>query len=238
MTNNDDHNDNIRNIEAARARKLAAANDAKPASEPMVSLPPVVKKMSLLLVGVFLVQQYAPDALVAPLYEYGSFVPARYTGGMVFDAAAITSPILHMLLHGSWLHLLMNLGMLMAFGAGLERHAGPRVLLVLFVLSGIAGAFFHVLFYPDALRGLIGASGGISGLFGAVLMMMFAHQDPYAGRSARLKQLFPFIAVWIGVSLFFGFFGMRGEDADIAWTAHIGGFLAGLLLYAPIAKRI
>lgn len=237
MTNNDSENNNIRDIETARLRKLAAANHARPPSEPMVNLPPVVKKMSLLLVAVFLVQQYAPASITGGLYEFGSFVPARYTGGLAFDAGAVTSPVLHMLLHGSWLHLLMNLGMLMAFGAGLERYVGARVLLVLFILTGIAGAFFHVVFYPDALRGLIGASGGISGLFGAVLMMMFSSQDPHAGKHARLKQLMPFVAVWIGVSLFFGFFGMRGEEADIAWTAHIGGFLAGLVLYAPIVKR-
>ena len=50
------------------------------------------------------------------------------------------------------------------------------------------------------------------------------------------SKLLPFIGIWILISLFFGIFGMPGTGAAIAWTTHIGGFIAGLLLYRPIAK--
>jgi membrane associated rhomboid family serine protease len=78
---------------------------------------------------------------------------------------------------------------------------------------------------------LIGASGGISGLFGAVLMM--AQQR---GQMGGWRALLPFIAIWILISLFFGYFGMPGAEGPIAWTAHVGGFIAGILIYRPLAS--
>ncbi len=195
----------------------------KTRDEPALNLPPMVKKLTLVNIGVFLFMYFFPDS--ERLYAL-AFVPARYSGGDAMEFAAIVSPFTHLFVHAGWLHLLVNGGMLMAFGAGLENRIGGRRLLLFYIASGLGGALLHALVYPGADSPMIGASGAISGLFGGVLMMMHS-----TGAAIDYKKLLPFAAVWIGVSVFFGFAGMPGVDNPIAWTAHIGGFVSGLLLY-------
>ncbi len=77
---------------------------------------------------------------------------------------------------------------------------------------------------------MIGASGAISGLFGGVIMMMYG-----AGMMGRgYTKLLPVIFLWLGVAALSGYFGMPGVNNPIAWTAHVGGFISGLLLYKSI----
>jgi membrane associated rhomboid family serine protease len=206
------------------------ANDSGGASEPMLNLPPAVKGFCLLLIVIHLAQFVMPaDMVQAMLYNFG-FVPARYTGGMDFSASAAAAVVTHMFLHGGFLHLLMNIGMLMAFGTALEGAIGGRKLFLIFAVTGLLGALFHLAVYHDSVDPLIGASGGISGLFGAVMMAM--HRQGLMGGT----RLWPFAAIWIVVSLLFGFLGMPGEAGAIAWTVHIAGFIAGMALFKPVLR--
>jgi membrane associated rhomboid family serine protease len=138
-----------------------------------------------------------------------------------------------MLLHGGWLHLGMNVAMLAAFGSGFERDFGGKKLMLVLLVTGVAGALAHFAFFMTAATPLIGASGGISGVIGVCILMM-------TDKSSRLQGTrispWPFIAIWIGMALFFGVFGMSGAEGEIAWTTHIGGFVAGLLFYKPLLK--
>ncbi len=215
----------------ARARN-AAALPAAPAAQPVINLPPVTKALCLLLVVCFGVQYLLPGDLAARVVFEGGFVPARYSGDYAFDPAALWSPLTHALLHGGWLHIALNTGMLMAFGAGLEKQRGGRSILFIFTGSVLAGAFAQLVFHPHDVTPMIGASGGISGLFGAALMEMAWRSHGPAPLWARLRHLAPFILVWIGISIFFGVFGMPGAEGSVAWAAHIGGFAGGLLLAA------
>jgi membrane associated rhomboid family serine protease len=104
--------------------------------------------------------------------------------------------------------------------------------LLLYFISGLFGALLHTLLYPDMDVPMVGASGAISGLFGGVIMLMY--MEGMMGQGYR--KLIPFIVIWIGVSIFFGFFGVPGTDNPIAWTAHVGGFIGGLLLYKPVSR--
>ncbi|MDF3025070.1 MAG: Rhomboid family protein [Alphaproteobacteria bacterium] len=212
----------------------------QPASEPILNIPPATKYLSGLLIVIHVIMEFLPLELKEKALQFGAFLPQIYFTDMPLadadKASAVIGPFAHMLLHGGWLHLAMNVFTLMAFGAGLEKEIGRKKFLLIFVLTGLAGAFTHLAyiawFHPNDLSPLVGASGGISGLFGGVLMM--AHGRGLMGNG--YSKLLPFIGIWILISLFFGIFGMPGTGAAIAWTTHIGGFIAGLLLYRPIAK--
>lgn len=222
-----------RDLEKARLANEAAARRLK--HEPIFNLPPVTKLFCFVLIVIQLAMcalEFVMPEWRNAIFQSLAFVPARYTGGMEFGWQGIASPLTHMLLHGGWLHLGMNVATLAAFGAGLEKFFGGRKLVALFVVSGIAGAFAHFALYPAATNPLIGASGGISGLFGGILMMAHSRGMMDGGK----KMLIAFIAIWVGISLFFGFFGMPGQEGEIAWTTHIGGFIAGLLLFKPVSK--
>jgi membrane associated rhomboid family serine protease len=229
-----DQPDNVHRFPDAQARKARAEGDArKPSffsrpSEPVLNLPPVVRRMCLGLFLITLILRIVDARTLWVLVMTLGFVPGRYTGVIAFDWPTVLSPVTHLFIHAGWLHLFVNMGMLMAFGAALEQSMGARRFLILYILSGIAGAFTQVLFYPHSVTPLIGASGAISGLFAGVLMMMYRQGMMGPGGYHRLL---PVVAVWIVVSLFFGFFGMPGADGAIAWTAHIGGFLAGFVLF-------
>ena len=102
----------------------------------------------------------------------------------------------------------------------------------LFYLSaGIVAGFVHVLLFSDSVDPVIGASGAISGVFGAVLMLM-----RYAG---NLPSLLPIAGIWIALNVFFGLFGgMPGAGGEqVAWAAHIGGFVYGLAGHPPSSRR-
>ena len=197
--------------------------------EPVFNMPPVVQTLCLLNIGIFLLKEFFPPLMTDQALNTLAFVPARYTGTAPFDTAAITSLITHMFVHADWLHLVINMTTLMAFGAGLEKDMGARHMLLLYFATGLFGAGLHVLFDPHSSVPMIGASGAISGLFGGVLMMMYG-----AGVMGNFRKLLPVIFVWIGVSVFFGFYGMPGEANPIAWDVHISGFISGMLLYKPI----
>lgn len=201
------------------------------ANEPAINLPPVTKAMCLLLVAVFLVQYVAPEYISEAMIWWGSFIPARLAAGEVLG---FTSLFTYMFLHGGWLHLAANVGMLMAFGAGLEKAMGAKKLSIIYFLGGIGGALVQFIFAPHDLLPLIGASGGVSGLFGALVMLMHARGMMGEGGYGRLL---PLIAIWVALSVFFGIFGVPGSESSIAWVVHLGGFFAGLAAYPLLQRR-
>lgn len=217
-------------------RILEIANDSPltggmSENEPALRLPPVIKSLAIVLLLIQITASVlTPEALFKTLWQSG-FISARFTGALPLDGITIFSPITHMFLHGGWVHVLVNVTMLMAFGAGLERHLGTLRFIILYLAAGLAGAVVHLAIYPAADAPLIGASGAISGLFSASVMML--------RRAGAMQGSFmPFILIWIGMTLFFGFFGVPGTSADIGWTAHLGGFAAGFALYHFLTKPI
>ncbi|HXF54353.1 MAG TPA: rhomboid family intramembrane serine protease [Hyphomicrobiaceae bacterium] len=180
------------------------------------------------------------------------FIPARYTqaghylpGGAT---AAVTSLLTHMLLHGDLTHLLVNGAWLLAVGSPLARRIGTLRLLGLGLLSGFAGALTFLAVNPDLAAPVVGASGAISGLMGALFRLLFAagsgrdrhllREEPWNAPRLGLRATFAdrralaAVMVWIVLNLVFAFW-LRGllTDDGIAWEAHIGGFLAGLLTF-------
>ncbi len=200
-------------------------------SEPFINLPTVTK----ILVGVIIALHIITAVLLDPpaqywVMEHFGFIAAYYTGDFP-GWPAFAGPITYMFIHGSWLHIGMNSVMLVAFGSGVEKWMGGKRMFTLFFLCGLAAALIQFILSPFSTNPMVGASGGISGLFAAVLLM-FQMQ----GRMGTGKHgILPFIALWIGISVIFGLLG--GPDGStIAWAAHIGGFVAGLLLLKPVLR--
>lgn len=210
-------------------RKAQAA-----AHGPMINLPPVTKYALAALFLVHLVMQ----GLLSPIQQYGiienlGFIPARYTGAEPFSFWALIGPFSFVLFHGSWTHLLLNGFMLMAFGSGMERWIGAKRMLVFFFLCSLASALAHLLLNPFSSAPVIGASGGLSGMFAAILILM---QQRGVGMMGRYG-VWPFVALWIGISVILGMIEAPG-GGTVAWAAHIGGFLAGFVFLKPVLKYI
>jgi membrane associated rhomboid family serine protease len=158
------------------------------------------------------------------------------------------------LLHGSWGHLLSNVLWLVVFGSPVARRLGDTRFLALMLVTSAAGALAQWLADPLELSPLIGASAAVSGATAAAARFVFQEGIRFGalGRdeavraipAASLRQLFTnsralaFIGIWFVANLLFGtgIVPLAGENASIAWQAHIGGFLAGLALF-PLLDR-
>lgn len=223
--------DRKRRAEQERAAKQAL----KEAREPMFNLPPYTK----LLLAAFLLIHAAVVFLLDPpqrflLYENLGFTPANYTASGAFPVwAAILGPFTYMFLHGGWMHVILNSVMLTAFGTGIERWMGGPRMLLFFYLCSLFAALFHFMISPFSGAPVIGASGGLSGLFAGVVVML--HQRGMLGDGRH--GIMPFVILWIAISVIFGFMGGPGGSA-VAWAAHIGGFLAGFLFLKPLSRNL
>lgn len=219
--------DNIIDIEIARKAEEQRKQSQRPKHPPMINLPPVTKTMLLIIVGVQLVTTFllSPPLQADLLLTFG-FKPLDWTGQFGADPLAFVTPLTYMALHGGWMHLAMNAAMLMAFGAGCEKWMGGKRFTLFFVLCGIFAAVAEVIAHPYSANPIIGASGALSGLFAAALIGL--------QKQGRLPVtrfgIWTFAAVWVGISLVFGFFGDALVGSPIAWIAHLGGFFAGLAL--------
>lgn len=192
-------------------------------------IPPFTKYFAGALIAIHIIMSFivpAPYAVLADLYL--GFVPAHFT--TEFTPFALLSPLTHTLLHGSWMHLGFNCVMLLALGKFFETEFGTRRMINLFVLSALGGALLHFISDPFATMPVVGASGGISGLFGAMLMIFY--QRGMIGAMGK-KGPVGLIAFWLVLLIVMGLIG----GPNTAWIAHIGGFLSGLIYLSWIQRR-
>jgi membrane associated rhomboid family serine protease len=148
-----------------------------------------------------------------------------------------------MFLHGGWFHLLSNMWVLYIFGDNIEDRVGSLRYFVFYLMSGIAAAFLQIFVMRGSSVPMIGASGAIAGVLGAYLIS-------YPG--ARIASLVPilfiftivdvpavlFLIFWFISQLYSGLFSIQGgSSSGIAWWAHIGGFVFGLIMVSFFRKR-
>lgn len=191
---------------------------------PVFNIPPFTKYLLGLILGIYFVMGVIlPDDIVEWMLSHFGFIPEQFHANSL-NVFLLVSPLTYMLLHGSWMHVIMNAFMLAAFGSGVERWLGFKRTLAVFLISGLCGAALHYILNTGSPYPMIGASGGISGLFAAAIVMMNKSGQEMGGRVGIL----PFALLWIGLSIGFGMIG--GPDGSlIAWAAHVGGFLGGFL---------
>jgi membrane associated rhomboid family serine protease len=153
--------------------------------------------------------------------------PAEFPDKNVWLAGFVS-----MFLHGSVLHILGNMWFLWIFGNNVEEAYGSLAFLAMYLVAGIAATATFVLANPDSTEPLIGASGAIAGVLGAYLVLFPAH---------RVLTLLFYLFVPVPAIVFLGFwfvsqFGF--QDAGVAWEAHVGGFVLGVLLTLPLRSLL
>ncbi|SDG83451.1 rhomboid family intramembrane serine protease [Pelagibacterium luteolum] len=232
-----------------------APQGQRKAREPIFNVPATVA----VLVGLMWAVQVAAD-LALDDYGLGAlriwfgFIPDRFVapeqwpGGML---PLIWSGFTHAFLHVDYMHLIFNTAWLAIFGTPVGRRYGATGVLTVFLLGALAGALVQaavIVFVVNQFAVLIGASGGVAALTGAAMRFIFepvvVRRDEFTGeivpvgrRTATLTGVFAnprsraFIIFWMGLNVLIGFSPMiTGTNIAIAWEAHIGGFVAGLLL--------
>ncbi|KQT53725.1 protease [Aureimonas sp. Leaf454] len=218
---------------------------------PAFNIPGVVLAVILLLAAVHLgrTQLIGPvmdDRLIADL----AFIPACYSQPceVLFgrpNGALLWSPLSHALLHGDWTHFGLNAIWLLAFGSPVARRIGSVRFLGFVVGGALAGAAAFFLLNPTLMEPVIGASGVVSALMGGACRFAFSGLQRRAATSAtsvRLslgqalsdRTILFFILVFFATNLLTGtaLGGYVSGGAQIAWEAHIGGFLFGFLAFA------
>lgn len=138
-----------------------------------------------------------------------------------------------MFLHGGFMHLAGNMLYLWIFGDNVEHRFGAIPFLVFYLVSGVVGSIAHIVLAPDSLVPMLGASGAISGVLGAYIVLFpWNRVDTLIFyRVVSLPALYV-IGIWAAMQVFSGWgtLAQTGEGAGVAYAAHIGGFVAGLVL--------
>jgi membrane associated rhomboid family serine protease len=226
--------------------------------EPIFNVPTAVVATLAVLVLVHLVRDFVlTQKEDAQLLLWFAFIPARYDAAVAAEAGAIAglAPRIwtffsYALIHGDWTHLGLNGVWLLAFGTPIARRFGTLRYLALFAVTAAAGAAAHLATSSNAYAPVIGASASISGFMAAAMRFVFqrsgplgsiGRNDPQAYRVPALPltavlrdpRVLAFLAVWFGLNILFGVgsLSLDGGEQQIAWQAHIGGFLAGLLAF-------
>jgi len=218
--------------------------------EPVFNLPVVVVAFIAICVGTFIVTDYVlDDAQYYWLILHAAFIPAFYSGQIPIDFYPVFGPITYSLLHGSVAHIFVNMIWLAAFGSPLANRLGAGRFILFWIVTSIAAAALHFVIYPTSQAPLIGASGAISGMMGAAARFGF-RIDRSAGKPAfdgpvlpimtvlRMRNTVAFLAVWMVINVVTGVVGIvPGEASQIAWEAHIGGFVVGFFFVSLFDRR-
>ncbi len=173
-------------------------------------------------------------------------VPAQFTGAAVHAAPALAPGLTiatSMFLHGGVLHLLGNMVFLWIFGNNVEDATGHLRFIAFYLVCGTAAALAHIATNPASNVPMVGASGAISGVLGAYFLL-YPHARIvtllWFGFFAQTVQIpaFIFLGFWFLAQFFsWTFSGGSGGGGGVAFAAHLGGFLAGLLLLVPFKQR-
>ena len=180
------------------------------------------------------------------VYQYGA-IPAVVLGSETLPArvAVISSPLslfTSMFLHGGLLHIAGNMLYLWIFGNNIEEAMGRARYLIFYVVSGLGASLTHILSNPTSVIPTIGASGAISGVLGAYLLLY---------PRARVLTLVPLgfftrlmyipagfvLGVWFLMQLLSTTLSGSQGGGGVAFSAHVGGFITGMLLVGVFKKR-
>lgn len=220
--------------------------------EPIFNAPAVVVSILGLLVAIHLGLSALQERQWGYAVEALSLIPSRYTGlaetipgGWI---AAVTSIVTHQLVHGDVPHLVLNSAWLLAFGSAVARRIGAGRFVVFALLSGMAGAAAFVAMHWGESTIMVGASGALAGLMGGAFRFLFSAfddggADAFRGDQTLIRRMSLgellrdprarlAIGFWIALNFVTALIAPWITSAGgIAWEAHLGGFLFGLLAF-------
>ena len=227
--------------------------------EPLFNIPPVVIAVLALLAVIHAVRLWllTDDQNVEFLLSF-AFIPARYDSSVVLGGALpggfgaeIWTFVSYSLIHADWTHVGVNAIWLLPFGSAVARRFGAPRFIAFFAVTAAAGAGLHLVTHAGEPFPMIGASAAISGTMAAAMRFAFQRGGPLGFLRDNDEQAYRvpaiplvgvlsdarvliFLGVWLAINVLFGLGSLpiTGSDQTIAWQAHIGGFLAGLLLFS------
>ncbi len=224
--------------------------------EPILTLPAALTVYVGLLAVVHL-RVLLPPELENWTVDVFGFIPKRYDSTLLditFPGGAgakVWTFVTYSLLHANLSHIGFNVLWLLPFGSALARRFGAVRFFVFMAVTAAAGALAHLLTHEHAIAPMIGASASVSGTMAAAIRFAFvqgsflsfsrgdadaAAKVPALSLSSALRngRVLGFLAVWFGVNIVFGIgsIAIGADGASVAWQAHIGGFLAGLMLFS------
>ncbi len=223
--------------------------DEKP-NAPLFNAPKVVIWLALAFLAIHLVVQFSPDTLANQIIMALAFIPVRFVdGGNVLpggDIARVTSFVSYGFLHGDWMHLAVNSFWMLAFGSVAARRLGTWRFLAFSALAAAVAALFSLLVNWHEDMVLVGASGAIAGQMAITVRLIFANggtlrtamqRDMSMSPPEPLWRLFTnrsavvFLIIWISMDVLFAGSGLLTGNR-IAWEAHLGGLITGLLAFS------
>ena len=180
--------------------------------------------------------QLTPSGLKGFIYTWG-FIPAQFWSD---PSSTWVNIFTAMFLHGGWLHIISNMWVLLIFGDNVEARMGSIRYLIFYLLSGAAAALLQAYVLHSSDQPMIGASGAIAGVLGAYLILF---------PRSRIASLVPiffiftiveipaflFLLFWFGMQIYSGLFS--AQSSGIAWWAHVGGFIFGVIMVSFFAAR-
>jgi membrane associated rhomboid family serine protease len=227
--------------------------------EPLFNIPPVIVAVVAVMAIIHAVRMLllSDEQDIAVLLTF-AFIPARYDSSVVIGGvlpggfgAELWTFVTYSLIHADWTHLGVNTVWLLPFGSAVARRFGAPRFLAFFVVTAAAGAALHLATHPGEQFPVIGASAAISGTMAAAMRFAFQRGGPLSfwrdGDAAAYRvpalplvgvlrdpRVLAFVAVWFAINILFGIGSLpiTGSEQVVAWQAHIGGFLAGLLLFS------
>jgi membrane associated rhomboid family serine protease len=225
-------------------------------SEPIFNVPPVVTATLAVLGAIHAVRELVlstqADNLFLLLF---AFIPARYETAIVVYpgglGADIWSFLTYAFIHADVTHLGLNAVWLLAFASPVAQRFGTLRFIAFFAMTAVAGALAHLATHSGDQSLMVGASAAISGFMAAAIRFAFqrggslallgAHDErAYRVKAAPLHvalrdtRILMFLAAWFGINVLVGsgLVSVTGGEQSIAWQAHIGGFVAGLVGFA------
>ncbi|HET9253103.1 MAG TPA: rhomboid family intramembrane serine protease [Candidatus Eisenbacteria bacterium] len=211
---------------------------------PSGSFPAVTVAIIVACVVAFLYEVLAQDQL-RDLFSAYALIPAKISYALQTQRLSdlVTPFFSSMFLHGGWLHLIGNMWYLWIFGDNVEDALGPVGFLLFYLFTGLAAGITHYVLQPESAIPTVGASGAISGVLAGYAVLF---------PRARVVTLVPLgffiqlmelpavvlLVIWVVIQALSGLvsFGV-GQSGGVAWGAHVGGFVAGLVLVKLFRPR-
>ncbi|WP_319468192.1 rhomboid family intramembrane serine protease [uncultured Pseudodesulfovibrio sp.] len=214
---------------------------------PRVSAPIAVSAVILVNALVFLFAKSLDLRSQMHLFYLFGVVPARFFEPEWATWAGYPQtmgwPLLtYMFLHGGWIHIILNMWMLWIFGDNIEDVTGHGGFILFYVLCGLAAVGLHMVFEQTSTIPVVGASGAVAGVMGAYIML-YPHGRVltlvpivFIPLFLRLPSVL-FLGVWFLSQILSGVLSVSRETHEVAWWAHVGGFVAGIILIRVFRRR-
>jgi membrane associated rhomboid family serine protease len=227
-----------------------------PPREPLFTLPGEVTAYVVVLAVIHL-RVLLPPHLENWTIEVFGFIPRRYDTTLLAiefpggEGAKVWTFVTYSLLHANLSHIVFNVLWLLPFGSALARRFGAFRFFLFMAVTAAAGALAHLVTHEHDIAPMIGASASVSGTMAAAIrfafvrgsFLSFGRGDAVAAarvpalsltRALRDRRVLGFLAVWFAINIIFGVgsIAIGADGGSVAWQAHIGGFLAGLVLFS------